>query len=413
MSHLISVQESLERILTAFSPVETEAVPLREAYGRVLSRPVTAPFDFPPFTNSSMDGFAVIAADTLPASMDKPVWLRTVADIPAGSHFDGSIRPGEAARIMTGAPLPEGADAVVPVESTHIGARFDGSAMPEKVGILQPVSPGDNVRPRGQDVRAGAPVLSAGTALRPQDIGMLASLGFTSVEVHRLPRITVFSTGDELVQPGEDLTPGKIYDSNSYVLRGLTRQSGCQVIDLGLAKDDPDQVRALFEEAVRQQADLILSSAGVSVGAHDYVRQVIESEGELSLWRVNMRPGKPLTFGRYQNVPFLGLAGNPVSAFVGYQVFVLPVLQKLRGLPALQRRSVKAVTGEPIRTDGRESYLRARVTVEGGIYRAVLSGHQGSGNLFSLIQANALLIVPSGVKSLPIGAELVAWLLDE
>jgi molybdopterin molybdotransferase len=417
LADLLSVKEAQARILSGFQAVETEYIALYACAGRVLGEDIYAPDDLPPFTNSSMDGFAVRAVDVQTASTEQPVELRIVADIPAGAIAHGKISAGEAARIMTGAPLPQGADAVIPVEDTNFApdraAQLPAVTIPGPVSILKAVSPGDSVRPRGQDVQAGQLLLQRGRRIQPQDIGMLANTGQSEVVVYRRPRVALFSSGDELVQPGIPLLPGQIYDSNSFVLSALLEREGAQVIHLGTAPDDPAQVEVLLNRAAEEKADLIVTSAGVSVGAFDYIRQVITTNGHLDFWRVNMRPGKPLAFGSYSGLPLIGLPGNPVSAFVGCMVFILPVVQKLSGREQPLPYRAKAVLTESIESDGRESYLRAAVRSEGGRLAASLTGHQGSGNLFSLVQANALLIVPSGVKSLPSGTEVEIWFLED
>ncbi|MEW5941544.1 MAG: gephyrin-like molybdotransferase Glp [Chloroflexota bacterium] len=403
---LLSVDEARDRILAAIQPVTTTRVALDRAAGRVLSRPIHAPSDLPPFDNSSMDGFALRAADSASS-----LTLRVVADIPAGSHPTRALQPGEAARIMTGAPLPSGADAVIPVEDTDFTARDAGTPAPESVKLTRAVRPGENVRPRGQDIRAGETVLQAGQRLRAQDLGLLAMMGVAEAPVYRVPRVALLSSGDELIPVHEPLAPGKIHDSNSYALAAQIESCGAEVLRLGVAKDERAAVQSLLDRAVDADAgaDMIVSSAGVSVGAFDFVKEVVESNGRLDFWKVNMRPGKPLAFGEYRGVPFIGLPGNPVSAFVTFEVFARAALQKLAGVSFGARPRTRVVTEEAIESDGRESYLRA--VVDASTNRARLTGHQGSGNLFSLVQANALLIIPAGVKSRPANAEVDAWLL--
>lgn len=409
---MLSVKEAQKRILSHIKPLEVVTVPLSQVIGGVLAEDIIAETPLPPFDNSSMDGFAVIATDLEGASPDTPRTLKVVADIPAGHPVEVTLRSGQAARIMTGAPVPSGADAVIPVEDTDFNQRDPGAPPPDAVTCYRPVTPGENIRPRGQDVQAGEHILPAGHALRPQDIGFLAMLGVTQVKIHRRPRVAIFSSGDELLPPDAPLVPGKVHDANSYTLRALVETSGGEAIPLGIVADEREAVRHVLEQAVTHRADLILSSAGVSVGAFDYIRGVIESDGQLDFWRVNMRPGKPLAFGKYRDIPFIGLPGNPVSAFMGFEVFVRPILEKMSGreIQARPRRRVRL--GEPVASDGRESYLRAIVREEDGTPTAYLTGHQGSGNLRSLVQANALLIIPAGVKSLPTGAETDAWLLS-
>jgi molybdopterin molybdotransferase len=408
---LLSVDQARERILSHFQPVTTETLSLAGCSHRVLAQDIAATSDLPPFSNSSMDGFAIRAEDVLDAATGSPRSLRVVADIPAGSHPTISLAPGQAARIMTGAPVPDGADAVIPVEDTDFDNRDAGTPAPNEVQIFKSAKSGANVRPRGMDLHAGEVVLHKGRVLKPQDLGLLAMLGFANVIVYRKPRIASFSSGDELLPVDAPLEEGKIRDSNSYTLAALIEEAGAEVLRLGVAKDKPDSVKSLLERAVELNADLILSSAGVSVGAFDYVKQVIESNGKMDFWRVNMRPGKPVAFGEYKQILFIGLPGNPVSSFVGFEVFVRPALQRLRGALKGDRQTIRVRCEEQIDSDGRESYLRAQVREEDGGFVARLTGHQGSGNLHSLVQANALLIIPAGVKCVPAGQEVNAWLI--
>ena len=407
MTELLSVREAQEQILNRFSTRPPESVPLLEAYHRVLAEDVHATQDMPPFTNSSMDGFAVRSQDVEFADQN-PVWLRVVQDIPAGTGAPRALQAGEAARIMTGAPLPAGADSVIPVEEIDPD-QVDG----DRITIRKPLAVGAYIRPIGQDIRHGTLIFPARKHLSPQDVALLASFGYANVKVISRPRVAVFSSGDELSQPGQPLAPGKIYDSNQFMLTGLLIENGAQVLDLGTAHDDPKNIYDHLSSSVELHPDFILSSAGVSVGSYDYVRQIISENGQIDFWRVNMRPGKPLAFGNFKGIPFIGLPGNPVSAFVGCLVFVLPVLRKLGGLDPLSARLVVGHLAEAVESDGRESYLRCQITKKSGGYEVKLSGHQGSGNLYSLTQANALLILSSGVKSLPAGSEVKVWVLTE
>jgi len=408
---LLSVDQARERILSHFQPVTTETLLLAGCSNRVLAREIVAPNDLPPFDNSSMDGFAVRAGDVVEATSASPRSLRVVADIPAGSHPTISLAEGEAARIMTGAPVPQGADAVVPVEDTSFNDREAGTPVPDEIQVFQPAKPGWNIRPRGTDILSGETVLRQGRILKPQDLGLLAMLGFAQVLVFRKPRLALFSSGDELLPPEAPLEEGKIRDSNSFTLAALIEDAGGEVIRLGVAKDNYDSVETLLQQAADLKVDLILSSAGVSVGAFDFVKQVIESNGSMDFWRVNMRPGKPVAFGEYRKIPFIGLPGNPVSAFVGFEVFVRPALGRLGGVSDAGRPTVRVRCTDQIDSDGRESYLRAQVWEENGSWVARLTGHQGSGNLHSLVQANALLIIPAGVKCVPAGQEVHAWMI--
>jgi molybdopterin molybdotransferase len=407
---LLSVQEAQERILHHFKPVETETLSLAQCAGRVLAADILSS-DLPLFDNSSVDGFAVIAKDLTAASADSPRPLRVVADIPAGLASDVVLAQGQAARIMTGAPLPKGADAVIMIEDTDFDHGMAGGPAPEGVRAFKPLKSGENVRRRGMDVKSGHKVLFTGHRLRAPDVGLLAMLGVANAQVFRRARVAMLSSGDELLPVDMPLEPGKIRDSNSYVISALVQDSGCEVLPLGIAPDKRDAIQFLLDQAASISADVILSTAGVSVGAFDFIKDIIASNGRLDFWRVNMRPGKPLAVGEYRGVPFIGLPGNPVSAFVGFEVFVRPALGRLCGLRSVARRTVRVRLAEGLESDGRESYLRVVLEERNGELIAKLTGHQGSGNLLSLVQADALLIVPAGVKSLAIGAQVDAWLL--
>jgi len=407
---MLSVTKARERILSQFHATTEESIPLIECANRVLFVDITAAHDLPLFDNSSMDGFAIRAVDSLNAAASR-LTLNVVADIPAGSAPTVILAQGEAARIMTGAQLPEGADAVIPVEDTDFNSRDAGTAAPQTVSFSRIANMGENVRPRGMDLHAGEVVLQKGRRLKAQDLGLLAMLGIAHVQVHKKPRVALLSSGDELLEVDAPLTAGKIHDSNSYALAALIQNAEADVLRLGVAKDRRESVASLLQKAVNEHVDLIVSSAGVSVGAFDFVKEVIESNGKLDFWRVNMRPGKPLAFGEYLGIPFIGLPGNPVSAFVGFEVFVRPVLDQLSSQLDGNRFTVKVRCEEEIESDGRESYLRAKIRNENGVNVAVLTGHQGSGNLLSLVQADALLIIPAGVKCVPVGQEVEAILL--
>jgi molybdopterin molybdotransferase len=410
---LISVAEALDRLLEEFRPAGIEVVELDEATSRVLASPILAPFDYPRYYLSSMDGYAVRAVDVATASDSEPAMLEVIEDIPAGLVPTRRVEAGSASRIMTGAVLPDGADAVVPVEQTdddwkeHLVESY-----PASINVFGTVAPGDYVRKPGEDFKKGNLLLSS-RRLKPQDIGLLAMVGVGSVEVVKRPKVALISTGDELLPVDAPLTAGKIYDTNTYTLASLVSKYGGEVVFRQIARDREADVREVLDAAVAANPHVIISSAGVSVGAFDYVRKVVEQGGGLKFWRVNMRPGKPLAFGHYRGLPFIGLPGNPVSAFVGFEVFVRPVLDRLSGITGGVRSRVKVQLEETITSDGRESYLRAQVTSKEGIYFCRLTGHQGSGNLLSLVHANALLVIPSGVKSLPAGSQVYAWLLNE
>ena len=411
---MISVNEALQRLLSSFHPVQSESILLSESAGRVLYEGVKSEIDLPLFTNSSMDGFAVRSIDVSKASKNHPVTLSIVEDIPAGKIPSIHLEENQSSRIMTGAPIPSGADAVIPVEDTDQYDLKSRSSydLPPAITVYRAVGPGDYIRHKGEDVKKNEVVLHANSPLKPQELGILAMLGKAQISVYRRPKIIILSTGDELVPVEVPLQSGQIHDSNAYTLSALIERDFGDPEYLGIVSDNEDSVREFLITAVAKSADLILSSAGVSVGVFDFVRTVVQSDGNLNFWRVNMRPGKPIAFGDFQGVPFIGLPGNPVAAFVGYEVFVRPAILKLSGIQDVPRYRIKAKLIEDIESDGRESYLRGIIHLKNDEWIARLTGHQGSGNLLSLVQANALLIIPSGVKSLAAGAEVDAWLLD-
>jgi molybdopterin molybdotransferase len=406
---MLSVDDARNLLLGELTQLGEEKIALDQAAGRILARDIIARMDLPPFSNSSMDGFAVIAHDLRGAGSKNPIRLTVVGDIAAGRQSDHTVGPGQTMRIMTGAPLPDGADAVVPVEDTDFGVRQVGVSAPETVRIFRPVGPGAYIRSAGEDLVSGSTVLPKGQRLRPQDIAMLASLGQAEVWVRRKPVVAILSTGDELLPVEADLTPGKIRESNAYALAVQLASCGAVPVRLGIVADNADAVEEHLELARSKSVDMIISSAGVSVGAFDYVRDVVEAKGDLLFWRVNMRPGKPLAVGRYHQIPFVGLPGNPVSAYIGYEVFLRPAIYKMAGDLQWRREVRRGVLTEDIKSDGRESYLRGQVYQEKGVDKLRLTGHQGSGNLFSLVQASALIVVPAGVNSLPAGADVNYW----
>lgn len=409
----LTVADALTAVLNGVSPLPLEHVPLMEALGRVLGQPVTAAESLPPFANSAMDGYAVRSVDVQAAALDAPIELTVVGDIAAGFAPTMTLTTGQAARIMTGAPLPEGADAVIPVEDTNEPWRQAERPLPAHIQIFRTVAAGDYVRQVGEDVEAGQQVLRSGHILRPQEVGALASMGVSQVPVIRKPKIGILATGDELLPVSEPLIPGKIRNSNGYTQAAQVKALGAIPVSLGIARDTEADVREKLQAGLDAGVDLFVSSAGVSVGAYDVVKSVLEQGGDAVFWRVRMRPGKPLAFGTYQNVPYLGLPGNPVSAMVSFERFARPAILKLAGHTRLDRPQVSVVVQEEIYSDGRESYLRAVVKrEESGGYTAVTTGGQGSHMMTSLVKANALLIVPEGVKHVEPGEKLTAWMID-
>jgi len=402
LEKLLSVESAKTIILEKFKVKNSVFLPLSQSLGKILSKDISAILNLPPFKNSSMDGFAVLSDNVLDASEENPVELKIIEDIAAGTAPKRHVKPGQASRIMTGAPLPPGADSVVPVEFTNFSDRYYQKELPSHILVYKPVSSGNYIRPEGQDIQIGEKIFSKGHKLRPQDLGFLAAQGIEKIETVNQPLIALLSSGDELTQPGEALHPGKIYDSNTITIKSFLESFGAKVIDLGVAKDDFQDIKTKLMNIQELNVDLLVSTAGVSVGVYDLIRDVILEDGNLSFWKVNIRPGKPLTFGEYKKIPFIGLPGNPVSAFVSTLIFIKPIINQLLGI---QENLIlhSAILEEEITSDGRESYLRAEISIEQGNYQARLTSHQGSGNIFSLVCANALLIIPAGVKSLPKG----------
>ena len=391
------LDEALPRILSHIPVLGIEDKPIVEAFGQVLAEDVISDVDVPPFTNSAMDGFAVRAADT-------PGRLTVVADQPAGYVTDKSVGAGTAIRIMTGAVLPAGADAVVPVEETDGGRN--GS-----VEILVATPARANLRAAGEDIRKGECVLPAGTALNAGMVGVLASIGRPSVKVYRRPVVAFMTSGDELVGPDQPLARGKIRNSNSYTLMCQIQQAGGVPRDLGVAKDTLEDIRAHVESGL--QADLFVTSAGVSVGDFDYVKQVLEEHGKLELWRIAIRPGRPVAFGVFDGTPVLSLPGNPVSSMVTFELFVRPAIAKMMGHTRLDPLTLPVtVLDEVDNRGGRRSFMRAIVIREQDRYVARLTGPQGSGILTSMARANALVDVAADIDVLPAGSQAQAILLS-
>lgn len=404
---MLSVAEAQRVILTHIQPCGVESATMLESLGRVLAQDVIAQEDLPPFDNSGMDGYAVRADDVQEARDEAPVTLSVVADIAAGHPSDVTIGPAQAARIMTGAPVPAGADTVVPVEATDSGRAWSA-----RVTIFRKAKRGEYVRPAGGDVRRGDRALSAGTVIRPAEIALMAALGVGQVRVIRRPRVAILATGDELVEPGEKFVRGQIRNANGWSTAALVMRYGGRPIQLGIARDTADDLRAKLVAGLAENADLFVVSAGVSVGAYDLVRDIVTSDGELNFWRVRMRPGKPLAFGRFHGVPFFGLPGNPVSAILTFEQFVRPAILKMAGHTNWHKPLVEVELAEEVTSDGRETYVRARVTRERNRYVARLSGNQASNVLSALVAANALVIIPEGQTRAEAGALVMAQMLD-
>ena len=401
---MLTVSDASARILEHITRLSVERVPLLDALGRVLAEPVRAPMTLPAWDNSAMDGYAVRGSDIDTATADRPVRLRVLETVAAGRFATQPVGDGEAIRIMTGAPLPTGADTVVRVEDTDGGTTM--------VEVRDSRDARRNVRPRGEDFNEGDALLDAGAPLGAAQLGILASIGRASVDVYRRPRVAIVGSGDELVDVDrfhEVLAGRKIISSNGYTLHALVRDAGGEPVNLGVASDDPASLRERLGRATG--CDLVLTSAGVSVGEFDYTRDVIAALGaDMKFWRVRMRPGAPLGFGVLGSTPWIGLPGNPVSAMVTFELFVRPVVRRMLGHTRLFRRPIPVVLEERVTIGARLThFLRAIVTTrDDGTVTARLTGPQGSGILTSMSRANALLVVPEDRPSVDAGTTLNA-----
>jgi molybdopterin molybdotransferase len=410
---MLSVEDALAQVLSAFHPLAPERVPILETLGRVLAEDVYADMDIPPHANSAMDGYALIAADAAGAGAETPVRLRVIENLAAGYVARKQVVPGTAIRIMTGAPVPGGADAVIRFERT----RQEG----EWVDLYSSPAVGNNIRYAGEDVRRGDLILRQGTRIRPPEVGMLAALGCQEVSVIRRPRVAILATGDELVDIDEPLGPGKIRNTNSYSNAAQVLKYGGVPIMLGIAQDRMTDLTAKIQSGLAQGADLLLTSGGVSVGDFDVVKKVLSAEGEITFWRVRMKPGKPLAFGRIEaevngvkrSVPVLGMPGNPVSVMISFEIFARPAILTMLGLTELDKPTVEAVLVDEIPSkDERRHYVRVHLEREGDDYRASLTGAQGSGILNSMVKANGLAIIPEDWTHAPAGSRVRAMFLD-
>ncbi len=416
VSDLISVEEALAEILSHVQPLDPEQVPIPDALGRVLAEEVISDINIPPFDNSAMDGYAVRSADVAGATPGSPVCLVVIGSVAAGYVAQMRVRPGTAIRIMTGAPMPVGADAVVPVEETSDADRSKEArltAPSNEVEVRKAVQSRAHVRPAGEDVRVGERVMVPGRLIRPQEIGVLASLGREQILVHRAPRVAILATGDELLEVHEPLLPGKIRNSNEYTNAALVTRTGGIPIRLGIARDNVANLTAKIRSGLEQGADLFLTSGGVSVGDYDVVKDVLGSEGQMQFWQVNMKPGKPLAFGLLPGgVPLIGLPGNPVSAMVSFEQFARPAILKMLGHVDLDKPTVRAILEEPLSNSGRRGFIRVIVTRRDGRYYARTTGEQGSGVLTSMAKANGLAVVPEGTYRMEAGSEVTVQMLD-
>lgn len=395
------LEDAKRDVLKTINTLPAEATLLESCLGLVLAEDVIASHDVPPFANSAMDGFAVLATDV----ESPPVELAVLEDVPAGSVPTKQVSPGRAIKIMTGAPLPGGADAVVPVESTE--------EVPSGVRILEGVAKGSSVRPAGGDVAAGSIVLPAGARLTPARLALLAAVGVATPAVFRRARVAIMSTGDELRPVTPELLPGQIRDTNRPLLAAALADLGVEVLDLGIIGDDETALRGALSRAARE-ADAIATSGGVSMGEYDLVKSVLSELGGIEFWRVAMQPAKPFAYGAIAGVPLFGLPGNPVSVFVAYEQFLRPALLKMMGHTTLHRPRLRGVIDEPVSTNPEKTvFLRVALSWVDGIPHARLSGAQGSNVLTALARADALAVIPTGVGDVEEGAvvdlEMIHW----
>ena len=401
-----TVDAHLDAILAVVRPLPELDLTLLDAHGCVLAEDVVATGALPGFDNAQMDGYAVRAADLAAATDATPVTLPVVADIAAGSRGTYSVQPGLCVRIMTGALMPAGADAVVPVEWT------DGGLV--NVAITRSTEAGSYVRKAGEDAAAGSVVLSAGTYLQAAQLGLIAAVGRPRVRARPKPRVVIVSTGSELVELGEPLLPGQIYDSNGYALAAAAREAGAIAFRVGPVGDDPKLLISTIEDQLIR-ADIVVTTGGVSVGAHDVVREVIGRIGDVTFSKVAMQPGQPQAFGTIgeDKVPFFGLPGNPVSALVSFEVFVRPAIRRLLGSEPIQRPRVRARLTQPLTSPaGRRQFVRVRLGVEDGEYVATPVGGAGSHLIASMARANALAVVPEDITDLPVGTPVPVMVLE-
>ena len=401
---MIPVDEALDKILSHVLPLGFEKVSLLDALGRVIGEDIYAKRNIPPLDNSAMDGYALKSEDVQKASQNHPVRLVVIEDLPAGFISTKTIEKGKAIRIMTGAPIPKGADTVIPVEVTK---KEDGFVL-----IFNAAGPGENIRESGEDVKQGDRVISRGDIVRPAEVGMLASVGRSFVSVYQRPLVAILCTGDELVDVDGDLNEVKIISSNSYTIGAQVKDCGAIPLQLGIAKDRKEEIEEKLRQGIR--ADVLISSAGVSVGDYDFVKDVMKHLGmEMVFWKVAMRPGQPLAFGTMGGKPVFGLPGNPVSSMISFEQFVRPSLLKMMGCRHIFRPLVEAVLKEEIKKmAGRRYFIRGSISFENNQYVVTTTGEQGSGMLRSMVRANGLIVIPEDQEIVRAGEKVKVQLLD-
>jgi molybdopterin molybdotransferase len=413
---VISVEEALAKILNTVHMLGNESSPLLDCLGRVLAEDVYSPLDVPPHDNSAMDGYAVQAEDIRGASIKKPKVLTVIGEVAAGDVPKVKVKPGTAVRIMTGAFIPDGTDVVVPFEDTDEVERRQHVMSKSEIGVHTSLDGGCNIRQKGEDIAKGGMVLQKGKLLDPADIGVLASLGKSSVSVTRRPVVGILATGNEVVEVSQPLEDGKIYNSNSYSLAAQVLRYGGIPMLLGVAPDDIEQLTAAIRAGL--ECDILITSGGVSLGDYDVVKQVLNAEGKVDFWTVRMKPGKPLAFGLFKrsddkDVPHLGLPGNPVSSMITFEVFARPAIFKMMGRNDMAKSNITAVLEDSIRnSDGRRIFARVIVTKKDNEYFAKLTGPQGSGILTSMAKANGLAIIPEDATEVKSGERVEIMMLD-
>ena len=414
--NMLSVEEARNNILEMMSVLNSEHLPISKSLGHVLSEDISSIINVPPWNNSAMDGFAVIASDTNGASDVNPVNLNVIDSVYAGDMPNSKVSHNTAIRIMTGAPIPDGANAVVPFEQTNETQQKNTHQQLNTISILKPVKENDYIRFCGEDIKSGDNIFTKGTILRPSEIGVLATLGFKDIPVIRKPKIAIISTGNELTDIGEPIELGKIYDANTYSIATSVEKYGGIPIIIGIARDNEESLNALLDKAL--EYDILVTSAGVSKGDYDIVKNILSQRGNIEFWSVNMKPAKPIAFGwinksKTTKLPLLGLPGNPVSAMVAFEQFVRPSILKLKGYTKLNKPSIQAILKNTIKNeDGRRMYIRVLVKKEGVDYYAEATGNQGSHVLTSMAKANGLAICPENILEIKSGQKIEVQMID-